>query len=230
MKIIIALALVLVSTFVGRRSAAALPADLFISEYVEGSSNNKAIEIYNGTGATVNLGALDYTIEMYFNGGTSPTLTHHLTGTIANNDVFVLTNSAATLPGILSASDQTTASTGWYNGNDVVVLRKNNGGTILDVIGQIGNNPGTEWGTGSTSTADNTLRRKASVCAGDANGNDAFDPSIEWDGFAVDTVSGLGTHTASCGGGGDAAPTVSAVARQRADEEPSRRHRRVAHQ
>ena len=28
---------------------------VFISEYVEGSSNNKAIEIFNGTGAPVNM-------------------------------------------------------------------------------------------------------------------------------------------------------------------------------
>lgn len=40
--------------------------DLIISEYVEGSSNNKAIEIYNGTGETVNLS--DYSVELYLNG------------------------------------------------------------------------------------------------------------------------------------------------------------------
>ena len=46
--------------------------------------------------------------------------------------------------------------------------------------------PGTEWGTGLTSTADNTLRRKLPIEAGDANGGDAFDPAVEWDGFATD--------------------------------------------
>ncbi len=66
------------------------------------------------------------------------------------------------------------------------------------MIGQIGFDPGTEWGTGLTSTADNTLRRKATVCAGDPNGTDAFDPAIEWDGFATDTFGGLGAHTADC--------------------------------
>ena len=34
---------------------AATPTDLFLSEYVEGSSFNKAIEIYNGTGSAVDL-------------------------------------------------------------------------------------------------------------------------------------------------------------------------------
>ena len=55
---------------------------------------------------------------------------------------------------------------------------------MLDSIGQVGVDPGTEWGTGLTSTADNTLRRKATVTAGDPNGADAFDPAAEWDGFA----------------------------------------------
>ena len=31
-------------------ASADTPTDLFFSEYVEGSSNNKALEIYNGTG------------------------------------------------------------------------------------------------------------------------------------------------------------------------------------
>ncbi len=42
--------------------AAANFSDLIISEYVEGSSYNKAIELYNGTGASVNLS--NYTIKL----------------------------------------------------------------------------------------------------------------------------------------------------------------------
>jgi hypothetical protein len=68
----------------------------------------------------------------------------------------------------------------------------------LDVIGQIGNAPTTEWGSGLTSTADNTLRRKNNVCSGDPIGSDTFDPSLEWDGYATDTFDGLGAHTANC--------------------------------
>lgn len=81
---------------------------------------------------------------------------------------------------------------------------------MLDVIGQVGFDPGTEWGTGLTSTADNTLRRKDSICAGDASGGDAFDPSLEWDGFATDSFDGLGGHPDPCGGG-DAAPQVAST-------------------
>ena len=49
---------------------AAPPTDLFISEYIEGSSNNKALEIYNGTGTAVNLSTGGYEIFISFNGGT----------------------------------------------------------------------------------------------------------------------------------------------------------------
>ena len=52
-------------------------ADLFISEYVEGSSNNKAIEIYNGTSAPIDLGASGYNVQISALpvGGGAPRLT-----------------------------------------------------------------------------------------------------------------------------------------------------------
>src|SRR6185436_2917329 len=156
----------------------------------------KALEIYNGTGAPVNLGTAGYSIEMYFNGSATAGLTINLVGTVANGDVFVIAQSSAAAA-ILAQADQTNGA-GWFNGDDAVVLKK--GATIVDVIGQIGVDPGTEWGTGLTSTADNTIRRKAAISAGDTTSTDAFDPAIEWDGFATDTFDGLGSHTATCGG------------------------------
>lgn len=182
------------------QSAGAAPDELFFSEYIEGSSNHKALEIYNGTGSAVNLGADGYNVQMFFNGSAAAGLTINLTGTVAHDDVYVLAHSSAD-PAILAQADQTNGA-GWFNGDDAVVLRK--GTTIIDVIGQSGFDPGTEWGTGLTSTADNTLSRKATVCSGDTNSTDAFDPSVDWDGFAQNTFDGLGSHTASC----DATPAV----------------------
>jgi predicted extracellular nuclease len=184
-------------------SAQAAPTELFISEYIEGSSNNKAIEIFNGTGSDVDLGANNYAVQMCFNGNTSCTLNIALTGTVASGDVFVLAHSSANAA-ILAQADQRNGA-GWFNGDDVVVLRK--GGTsLVDVIGELGTDPGTEWGSGLTSTADNTLRRKPSIQAGDSNPSDPFDPSVQWNGFATDDSSGLGSHTVT---DGDAAPSVS---------------------
>jgi predicted extracellular nuclease len=180
---------------------AAPPTELFFTEYIEGSSNNKALEIYNGTGAAINLGTNGYNVQMFFNGSASAGLTINLTGTVADGAVFVLAHSFANAV-ILAQADQTNSS-GWFNGNDAVVLRK--GTTVLDVIGQIGNNPGIEWGSGLTSTADNTLRRKSTIQAGDTNGTDAFNPATEWDGFAVDIFGGLGCL------GTDCAPTIGST-------------------
>ncbi|HET6626513.1 MAG TPA: ExeM/NucH family extracellular endonuclease, partial [Nocardioidaceae bacterium] len=92
--------------------------------------------------------------------------------------------------------------------DDAVVLTHD--GAAVDVIGQIGlGDDAAEWGSGLTSTQDNTLRRKSTVSAGDPDGSDAFDPSVEWDGFANGTFEGLGSHTA--GPAPDVAPTVEST-------------------
>jgi predicted extracellular nuclease len=166
------------------------PTELFFSEYIEGSSNNKALEIYNGTGSAVDLAAGAYSVQMFANGSASAGVTVNLTGSLASGDVFVLAHSSSNAS-ILAVADQTGGGS-WYNGDDAVVLRQ--GAVIIDVIGQIAFDPGTQWGSGLLSTADNTLRRMAPVQAGDANGSDAFDPSLEWIGFATDTFDGLGSH------------------------------------
>jgi uncharacterized protein len=185
---------------------AATPTDLFVSEYVEGSSNNKALEFFNGTGSAIDLTAGAYNVQIYFNGATTAGATISLTGTVATGDVFVLASASASAT-ILAAADQTT-TVSLYNGDDAIVLRK--GTTVLDSIGQIGVDPGTEWGANLTSTADNTLRRNPTVVTGDTDPSDPFDPAAQWIGYATDTFDGLGAHaidstgdqpaTLSCGG------------------------------
>lgn len=187
------LAMLLVHLVAAVQPSYAASTELYFSEYIEGSSNNKALEIYNGTGAAVDLAAAGYSVQMFFNGGTSAGLTLALTGTVASGDVYVLAHSSASVA-ILAQADKTNGS-GWFNGDDAVVLRK--GTTIIDVIGQIGFDPGSQWGSDPASTADNTLRRKSSVTVGDTNGGDAFDPAAEWDGFAQDMFDGLGSYSAT---------------------------------
>ncbi|GAA5085055.1 ExeM/NucH family extracellular endonuclease [Microbacterium yannicii] len=172
--------------------AAAASGDLFISEYVEGSSNNKAIEIYNPSTAAVDLAASGYALKQYSNGSPSAGLTIPLTGSVAPGDVYVLAHGAADGT-ILAVADQVTGTTtGLYNGDDAVALVKAD--VVVDVIGQIGVDPGTEWGTGLTTTANHTLRRNASVLTGDTDGTNPFDPAVEWTGYASDTFDGLGSH------------------------------------
>lgn len=172
--------------------------DLFFSEYIEGLSFNKALEIYNPTGSSIDLSG--YKIESYVNGSSVPTYNLTLSSVnLASHDVYVICNSAIS-PDQVSKCDLTISGTTnvvSFNGNDSIALRKTDG-TFIDVIGKIGQDPDPQWGTGLTSTQDNTLVRKCSVVKGDTNGGDVFDPATEWDGYAVDYFSNLGLHTHPC--------------------------------
>ena len=170
----------LASTFFYAKGQSAT--DVFISEYIEGSSNNKALEFYNGTNQAIDLTAGNYVVQTYFNGSLTSSLSITLTGSIPVNGTFLLAHASSTFltanGGTITANQTSSAS--WFNGDDALVLRKGGAsGSIIDVIGQVGFDPGTEWGTGLTSTADNTLRRKAANCSGDVITSDAFDPSAQ---------------------------------------------------
>jgi predicted extracellular nuclease len=63
--------------------------EIFFSEYVEGSRNNKALEIYNPTNETVNL--TQYRIVRWSNGSTqfSSALSHKLKGLLPSRKTIV---------------------------------------------------------------------------------------------------------------------------------------------
>ncbi|GAB1417948.1 hypothetical protein MASR2M12_07130 [Bacteroidales bacterium] len=173
--------------------------DLIISEYVEGSSNNKYIEIYNGTGSSVDLS--NYKLQLYANGASSPTNDVTLSGTLANGAVKVYKNSSAslTLPNGVTADNNAAVN---FNGDDAVALYKISTSSYVDIFGVIGNDPGTEWtADGGYTTVDKTLRRKASVSGGVTTNPSGTDASAfttlatEWDLYNIDDVSDLGSHT-----------------------------------
>ncbi|HEX2251728.1 MAG TPA: lamin tail domain-containing protein [Thermoanaerobaculia bacterium] len=190
------LAALLLAAAFAAPTAAADTADLLISEYVEGSSLNKAVEIYNGTGAAVDLGLAGYRLEVHFNGSSSPGTTVMLTGTLAAGDVWVVADDGADAA-ILAVTDQTTGASLW-NGDDAIVLRRGAGGPVVDSLGQVGFDPGSQWGSGDASTADNTLVRKAGACTGDLDPSDAFDPAVDYDGLPQNSFGDLGVHTSTC--------------------------------
>ena len=194
--------------------------DLFFSEYIEGWSQNKAIEVYNPTNATVDLS--DYRIERYSNGATNSSAggITTLSGMLASGDAFVLTNGESDTTStfgfcdpILLAMADFAEPNGSYptpmhmNGNDAMVLTKN--GVIIDVIGKVGEDPSSgAWTADAASgftlgtwwTANHTLIRKSTVLKGDNNGLDLFDPSAEWDSLPAPNWSNLGSHTCDCQG------------------------------
>ncbi len=187
--------------------------DLIFSEYVEGSSNNKYIEIYNGTGATVNLA--DYKLRLYANGASSPTNDVALSGSLATCSVVVYKNTGAalTLPGGVTSAVNAAVN---YNGDDAMVLFKVSTNSIVDIIGQIGCDPGTAWTATGYSTLDKTLVRKVGVCSGittnpgAACGVGSFPTlSTEWDIYTIDDVSHIGSHTSSCGCSASSTHTVT---------------------
>jgi hypothetical protein len=169
----------------GSGGSAAPPTALFFSEYVEGSSSNKALEI-----TATQRSVLDTCkVGAYFNGSGDASVIATLSGVLEAGQVLTLCTS--TLKDQLGAvCDQVGRLT--FNGNDAVALACE--GHILDVIGQIGVDPGTAWGTGSTTTEDHTLRRKCTIMTGDPSGLNPFDPSVEWLSFPTDTFSGLGSR------------------------------------
>ena len=183
------------SAITARRNISKAVGDLFISEYVEGSSNNKAVELFNPSENSVNLSSQSYALEIYANGAAVASSTITLNGTIAPYSTFVLKHSSASA----SITAQQTSGSLSFNGDDALVLKK--GTSVVDVFGQIGNDPGSAWTSGNTTTVDATLRRKSSNTVGDMNGSDAFNPSLEWDAFPTDSFAGLGSHSFSGGGG-----------------------------
>lgn len=166
--------------------------DLIISEYVEGSSYNKYLEIYNGTGQSVDLS--DYEVHVFSNGSADPSSEISLDGLLNHGDVFVIANSRAVL--YSSVPDFSTGLLN-FNGNDAVAIYKISGGAYIDVFGCIGMDPGDSWTSGELSTKDATLRRKTDVTIGATQSDNETDFNTladEWIAFGIDDVSGLGEH------------------------------------
>ena len=161
------------------------PPRLLFSEYVEGSGSFKALEIY-----AIEASSLEgCELQTYFNGKLEASnLALH--GALAQGEMQVLCSSALALAQP-SLCDRSTSLT--FNGDDALALSC--GGVLLDVIGQIGVDPGDAWAAGAT--ADHTLRRRCSVTAGHTDASQPFEPDTEWLLFGVDTFSDLGSHNCS---------------------------------
>lgn len=155
-------------------------ADLFISEYVEGSSFNKYIEIYNPTNEDVDLSNYKLAMHNYSGsaeGGNDGGLKEvALTGTLKAKGVIVYKNSKAEkYTGTAEAISDDVIN---FNGNDPVILYK--GDNIIDYFGV----DNTGFGV------DKTFRRKATVTGPSVT----YDPT-QWDEYPKDTIDGLGMHT-----------------------------------
>jgi len=158
------------------------PNELFISEYVEGNSNNKAIEIANFTGNSINLNA--YTIARDVNSNGAFGVALQLTGSIANGNVHVVSRGNASQE-ILAVADQlSSADAMLFNGDDPIGLFKN--GVLIDIFGNFG---------GTNEFENVTYRRKSTV----SNPTTAFNLAGEWDVYDINNVTDLGSHSTTFG-------------------------------
>ncbi|QYK04573.1 extracellular exonuclease ExeM [Shewanella zhangzhouensis] len=159
--------------------SAAMPllanADVMITEYVEGSSNNKAIELYNSGDAAVDL--TGYSLVRYKDGATTPTNMVALDGqSLAAKGIKVITHPSAVIT--LPAGTDTMTGDLYFNGTDAVALMKD--GAIVDVVGAIPTPK--DWGLNVT------IARKTNALAAATVYNEA-----DWETSAIDNFSGLGS-------------------------------------
>jgi hypothetical protein len=199
--------------------------EIFISEYVEGWSNNKAIELYNPTDEEIDLS--NYRLERYSNGSTSagPAYQLELGGIMPPISCYVIvidkrdtagTGQEAPVWDELQAKadtfmcpEYTVNSVMYFNGNDAMVLKNTsaNPAYTIDRIGKVGEDPGVEgWNdvapdytfasNGETGwTQDHSLIRKSSILVGDLFPGNTFNVSLEWDSIPPTLYDTSGTIT-----------------------------------
>ncbi|GAA4381528.1 endonuclease [Hymenobacter koreensis] len=162
----------------------------FFSQYIEGAvGNTKAIEIFNPAPYAINLNGLR--VQTFTNGANTPLYTLNLTGMLASGETYVIAN-AQSEQIVIDESDITSDVT-FFNGDDAIALFQ--GTDTLDVIGRIGQDPGTNWPIPSGgSTLDNTLVRRPNVSRGQPRWNLA---AAEWQAVGVGNYQGMGSHTST---------------------------------
>ena len=217
--------------------AANAQTDLIISEYVEGWSNNKALEIYNPTSESINLS--NYQVVRYSNGEDVPPAAS--TSLVVLPDYSLEPYKAYVL--VLDKRDETgtdqeapvwsqlqdradaflcpvynDSKAMYFNGNDCVTLEKTDG-TFVDIFARWGApdpNGGEGWTTdatnaylsgGVTVTKDHTLVRKSSITSGVTENPAIFNALAEYDSLPANTFHYLGWHEFD-GAPANAVPTL----------------------
>ncbi len=178
---------------------------IFFSEYGEGSGNEKYLEIFNGTGADLDLS--NYSLSTCSNGCNSinefdyPNNVTFGGVTLEDGDVYVVCHTQSNSDEIESECDQTFQY--MSNGDDFFALTLSGATassyTVIDKIGDFGDDPGDGWDVAGVTdgTKDHTLVRKGLV----VNGNSDWTASAglseedsEWIVLDQNTWDYLGSH------------------------------------
>lgn len=168
--------------------------DLMITKYIEGKSNNRALEIYNGTGHSVSLNGYKLRMETNGAGGVTANEFSLPDRELANGDTYTIVNAQFNNDAVRAEADSLVGySNGGYanivvfTGDDAIGLFRPDG-TMTDLIGyeheDVNDRVSGDWG------ADKTFFRKTSV----------YSPQPkfyveEWDEHEMDYTDGFGTHS-----------------------------------
>ena len=174
---------------------------LLISEYAEGSSNNKYLEIYNPTCATISLEGYAYPST-----SNAPTVPGEYEfwnafdegASISPGGVYIIAHPNAD-ESILAVANETHPYLS--NGDDGYALVKGTEESyeILDWVGNWDADPGSGWDVAgvSAATQDHTLVRKGTVISGNTDWTASAGTSTEdseWIVYDKDTWDYLGNH------------------------------------
>lgn len=161
--------------------------DIFVSKYIEGTSNNKAMELYNNTGHPVNLSDYRLISQSYNNtsGNYYYENAYEFEGILQQGERAVIINPNANLSCMTvdQARFVTAAPEMTYSGSQYLELRYKS--TRIDAIGVYGQ-------SNSSTLSDVTLYRNSGV----NNPNSTFTMS-EWDSYPINYCSNLGTTLAT---------------------------------
>lgn len=164
--------------------------DLFFTEYVEGSGNDCALEIYNPTPDSVDLS--NYYIYQSLDGGASAGY-FRLNGYLRSGEVYVVVGALSSNT-LLQFADTITPFL-QFNGNDALALY--HGSVLTDIFGIVGDNPGPQgWYVGPGTTTDHTYIRDNNIKKPEHNWGVA---GYFWYPHTLDFLDSLGFHySASC--------------------------------
>lgn len=193
--------------------------ELFISEYVEGSGNNKAMEFYNPTANTINMS--NYRLVRYSNGSSTGADSTDLVGSVNSYSTFVIANGVGVTSGTTATSpacdpalqalaqqiDHPYPNPTAMNGNDAMVLVRKSPYALIDIFGRIGEDPsGVAWSdqfpydgsAGTWWTKDHSMQRLSFVKIGVMSNPSQFNVTLEWDSLPKNNITKIGNHTCDC--------------------------------
>jgi hypothetical protein len=198
--------------------------DLMISEYIEGNSQNKGIEIYNPTANPISLAG--YSLVRFSNGDVYPTdelaldyvdsvpvvqpydVVFVVNGQTVENDYGVVDPALYALADIAGQGEYG-LDPNYFNGNDAVAILKD-GSTLVDLFGKIGEDPGDGWCDADSLnyqagdyfwlswSANHTLIRKPSVTTRVTTNPQYFNPAEQYDSLPQNTWDHIGYHDCEC--------------------------------